>query len=393
MGDLGLGFDNILGDDEVMSLFGDNSQEEETKQEPEDNESSEKNDSEKEDTAEVVNTGSFFGDDEDEDDEQPESVGSGEKNNKEHKEDTASEQGSGTSPDFFSSIATACVEEGIFPDLDEDTIKSIKSAADLKEAFDKQIEAGLTEQQLRIKQALDNGVEDSKIRQYETLLNYLDNLDGAISQEGDDADEARRRVIFQDYINKGFSKERAEKAVNKAFEDGTDKEEAEEALKSCKDFYKTGYKSLLDEAKKEADNQVREREQKALRIKKALIDDDIKFLGDMEITKTMRQKAYDAISKPVYKDSETGELMTALQKLEHDNGEEFMVKLGIMYVLTDGFKNVDSLINNKVKKEMKKGFSDLERKIKMPSRPIGGDLSYVDNDGRVFLDKGIQLDI
>ena len=393
MGDLGLGFDNILGDDEVMSLFGDNSQEEETKQEPEDNESSEKNDSEKEDTAEVVNTGSFFGDDEDEDDEQPESVGSGEKNNKEHKEDTASEQGSGTSPDFFSSIATACVEEGIFPDLDEDTIKSIKSAADLKEAFDKQIEAGLTEQQLRIKQALDNGVEDSKIRQYETLLNYLDNLDDAISQEGDDADEARKRVIFQDYINKGFSKERAEKAVNKAFEDGTDKEEAEEALKSCKDFYKTGYKSLLDEAKKEADNQVREREQKALRIKKALIDDDIKFLGDMEITKTMRQKAYDAISKPVYKDSETGELMTALQKLEHDNGEEFMVKLGIMYVLTDGFKNVDSLINNKVKKEMKKGFSDLERKIKMPSRPIGGDLSYVDNDGRVFLDKGIQLDI
>ena len=41
MGDLGLGFDNILDDDGVMSLFGEDSQEEETKQTTEEEETSE----------------------------------------------------------------------------------------------------------------------------------------------------------------------------------------------------------------------------------------------------------------------------------------------------------------------------------------------------------------
>ena len=110
---------------------------------------------------------------------------------------------------------------------------------------------------------------------------------------------------------------------------------------------------LLDEAQKKADNEVKEREQRTLRIKKALIEDDIKFLGDMEVTKVMRQTAFDAISKPVYKDPETGEILTALQKLEHDDSEGFMVKLGMMYALTDGFKNLGSLINKKANKDTK----------------------------------------
>ena len=391
MGDLGLGFDNILDDDGVMSLFGEDSQEEETKQTTEEEETSENNSEENNNTAEVVNTGSYFGDEEEE---QPESVGSGEKNNdKENTEDTTSQQETGTSPDFFSSIANAFAEEGIFPDLDEDTVKGIKSAADFRKAIEAQLEAERTEQENRIKKALDNGVEVDKIKQYESLLGYLDSLDNVIDKEGDEGDDARKRLIFQDYINKGFSKERAEKAVNKAFEDGTDKEEAKEALKSNKEFYRDGYQTLLDEAQAKADEEVKEREEKTLRIKKALIEDDIKFLGDMEITKSVRQTAFDAISKPVFKDPKTGETFTALQKLERDNSEDFMVKLGIMYALTNGFKDIGGLINKKVQKEVKKGFSELEKKIKTPSKQPHGDLSYVDNDGRVFLGKGIQLDI
>ena len=51
---------------------------------------------------------------------EPESVGSG-KDDKEVKEDTTL-KGSGSSPNnFYSSIAKALKEEGIFPDLDDNS--------------------------------------------------------------------------------------------------------------------------------------------------------------------------------------------------------------------------------------------------------------------------------
>ena len=361
-------FDGLMSEDEIMNLLDNNLDTDEPGNDDEENNNDENN------TAEGVEV----------DFDDPESVGSGE-DNRDTGDTPPDQQKGGTSPDnIFSSIATLFEEEGIFPDLDEDTVKNIKTAEDFRNAIKAQLDAERTEQDNRIKKALDNGVEPDVIRQYEGLLNYLDSVESKLDEEGDEADEIRRRIIYQDCINKKFSKERAQKYVERAFADGTEKDEAKEALKSNKEFYSESYNNLLAEKQKEADAQVKEREERAKRIKKTITEDKFDFFGDIELSKQTRQAAYDAVSKPVFKDPETGEYLTAIQKLEHDNGEEFMAKLGLIYALTDGFSNIDKLVGKKVKKEVKKGFANLESVLQNTSRDSKGNLKFVSNDSESF---------
>lgn len=199
---------------------------------------------------------------------------------------------------------------------------------------------------------------------------------------------------MQDYLNKGFKEERAKAKVDKIFEDGTEVEEAKESLQSLKAFYSEGYQKYRDELKEQAKQEEEERKQKAERIKKSIIEEN-KLFGDIEISKQMRQKAFEAISKPVYKDPKTGDTYTALQKLELDNSEDFLAKLGLLYALTDGFTSINGLVDKKVKKEVKRGFSELERKINNTSRNSDGSLNFTSgvSDENSFIRKGMKLDL
>lgn len=375
----GLNFDNILEDSDVESLFGD-----EESVEQEETTDEEKNETEK--NAVEADVESLF---EDEETEKPEDVGSEENNTKKEK----AQQNDEASPNFFSSIAESFVEEGLFPDLSEETIKGIKTAQDLRDAVEEQIKAGLTEQQKRIAEALDNGVEKDVIKNYENTLQYLDSItDEAIGEESDGGEELRKRIIYQDYINKGFSKERAEKEVKRSLDAGTDIDDAKDSLQDIKNFYKNSYNELLNERKKEAkeyEKQVKERTEK---IKTSMLDTKTKFF-DIDIDKSVRQKALDVISKPMFKDDDTGQYLTELQKYEKDHKDEFVMKLGLLYAMTDGFKTIDKVVNNKVKKEVKKGFSELERKINNTSRDGFGNLNFVGNYGGDSTFSNIQFNI
>ena len=381
-----LGFENILDEEQIGAfLFGDDSHSEEEEEETPTDEEKEKGNKEKKDTAEVDPDNMF--------EEKPESVGSEE--HKDNEEDTPDDNG-GTSPDFFSSIATAIAEEGIFPDLDEERISKIKTAADLREAIEEQMKAGLDEQQRRVAEALDNDVEPAQIKQYENLISNLEGIsEKELTAEDDEGNKLRANILFRDYINRGFSKERAEKMVKKSFDDGNDVEDAKEALESVKTFYKDSYQELLDNAKAEKEREKEEELEKAKRIKKSILEDDIKFFGDVEIDKATRQAAFDAISKPIYKDPKTGQTYTAVQKMELDNPEEFMAKIGLICALTDNLKSIDGLVKKKVKKEVKRGLSNLESKINNTSRDSRGNLRFSSgvDDSESILGKGMRLDL
>lgn len=380
----GLNFGTMLDDEQMELLFSE--QDGDTPPEDNDEEGKDKEDNkDKDNTAEVDPDNMFEG--------KPESVGSEE--NKDGKEDTTSEE-DGTSPDFFSSIANAFAEEGIFPDLDEETIKGIKTAQDFRDAIDKQIKAGLDEQQQRVADALNNNVEPDKIRQYEGLIGYLDSIrEEDLTAETEQGEVLRKKILFQDYINRRFSRERAEREVNRAFKNGTDIEDAKEALESNKTFFKDEYQQLLDDARAEAEEEKRKDAEKAERIKKSILEGNLKFFEDVDIDKNTRQAAFNAIAKPIYKDPKTGETYTAVQKLELDNSEEFLTKLGFIYVLTDGFKSIDGLVKKKVKKEVKRGFSELESKINTTRRDSRGNLRFASgvDDAESVLGKGMKLDL
>ena len=228
-----LSLDNILGAEEIENLFVEDNETQDTP--PANGESPKKEEEpskDKEETTEVVDVDNLFTD-------TPESVGSG-KENTEEKEDTTP-KGNGTPPkNFYSSIAKALQEEGIFPDLDDDTTSKITTPEDFAEIVEKTIQSRFDERQKRIDDALNYGVEVTEIKRYENTIQYLDSIkDDVLTDEGDKGEQLRKQLIFQDFVNRGYSQERAQREVTKSLNAGSDIEDAKEALKSNRDFFES----------------------------------------------------------------------------------------------------------------------------------------------------------
>ena len=305
----------------------------------------------------------------------------------------------GTSPktnNFYSSIANALKKDGIFPDIDDESLAKIKSPEDFAEMFENQVQAKLDEKQQRVDKALNYGVELSDIQKFETTLDYLNNItDDVLSDESEQGENIRRQMIYNDFINRGYSKERAEREIKKSFDSGSDIEDAKEALQSNKEFYKKSYDNLVNEAKAEAEKLNKQIKEDSEKLKNSILNDS-KVFGGLQIDTSTRRKVLDNISKPVYKDPDTGKLLTAIQKYEADNKLDFIKNVGLLYTLTDGFKNLDKLVGNEVKRETKKAMRELENTINNTSRYSDGNLRFVtgvsdDNDS--YIGKGFSLDI
>ena len=374
-----LSLDNILETEDIENLF--------SEQETQEITNSESPEEDKE-TTETVNVDNLFTD-------ESESVGS-EENNARDKEDTGLSKDKGASPtnNFYSSIAKALREEGIFQNLDDEV--NISSAEDFAKAMRDEITAQFDERQKRIDEALNAGVEPLEIKRYENTLGYLNSLqDSHLADESEKGEKLREQLIYQDFINRGYSKERALREVKKSFNSGTDIEDAKEALISNKEFFQNEYDSLIQEAQEEEKREIQRRKEQAEQLKKSILEDD-KVFGEIQVDKATRKKVFDVISKPIYKDPDTGELFTAIQKYEMDNRTEFLKNLGLIFTLTDGFKNLDGLVKNKVRKEVKKGLKELEHTLNNTARTSDGNLRFVsgiDEDPESFIGKGWEIDI
>lgn len=379
----------MIGDEiDVDNLFSDDGGEEETQVTPP--APKEKEEKEKETTTEEeeINPDDLF--------DNPESVGSG-KDNQEEEEDTQSEKDKGTSPktNFYSSIASALKEEGIFPDLDDDTLNGIKTPEDFAEAVEKTVQARLDERQKRIDAALQADVEPDEVRRYEQTLANLDAIkEEYITDETEKGERLRKNLIYQDFRNRGYSEARAKREVEKSFNAGTDIEDAKEALESNREYFSTQYQDLIKEAQEEAKEEQRKIKEEAAQLKKSMLEDKEVFTG-IALDKTTRQKAFENITKPVFK-TEDGEYLTAIQKYEMDNPVEFRKYLSVLFTMTDGFKNIDGLVKGKVKKEVKQSLRELEHKLSSTARTSTGNPRYVggvEEDTESYIGKGWDLDV
>lgn len=375
-----LSIDNILTGPDVENLFVDGTLDVQEKDTPPDNDPEGK---EGENNTTEVNVNTLFTD-------KPESVGSG--NDIEEKEDTDSDEGN-TSPKLYSSIAKALAEEGIFPNLDEETTSKVTNSEEFKKLIEEQIKSNFDERQKRIDEALGVGVEPDAIRQYESTLNYLDSItESAITAENDEGETLRKRLIYQDFINRGYSKDRANREVQKSFNGGTDIDDAKEALRSNREFFQGSYDKLIEDAKKEEEADRANRNKQAEELKNSILNDK-KVFGDLELDKATRQKVFDSIAKPIHRDPETGEMLTAIQKYEMDNRLEFLKNLGLVFTLTNGFKSLDGLVKGKVNKEVKKGFRELENTLNNTVRTSDGNLKFTSGvDSESFIGKGWTID-
>lgn len=383
----GFDIENMMSEEEVANLFLDTSEPEnqETNPDKKDGEDIENNnDDNGKTTEEEVDVDNLFA--------SPESVGSG-KTGKE--EDTNKPKGENTSSNFYSSIANALKAEGIFPDLDDEVISKVQKPEDFRDLIDQQIKAGLDETQKRVNECLNLGIEPNVVKQYESTIAYLNSIDEqALKAETPEGENLRKTLLMNDYVNRGFSKERALKEVEKSLNNGSDIIDAQEALESVKTFYKTQYEGII---KKERDAEAefkKKQQEDAEKLKTSIIDDE-KVFGDLVVDKVTRKKIYDNIMKPVYKDPKTGDVYTEIQKYEHDNPNEFMKYLGLCYTLTNGFKDFNGLVGKKVKKEVSQGLRDLESKLNNTSRNSDGNLQFIGikSDGESSFLQDYQFDV
>lgn len=372
-----LDLDNILSGDEISTLF----------EEPPKKEDKEESKEEKKEETTDFDEDNPFGTS------QKESVGSGDEDIQ-GKGDTDN-NGVSSSPknkNFYSSITDALVVDGIFPDLDKETIQNVKTPEDFQKIIEEQINARFTEKEKRINDALNNNVAPNIVQQYENTLDYLDKInDDSLSAEDEEGENLRRQLIYNDYLNRGFSKTRAEKMVNDAINNGTDVDDAKDALQGIKDFYNNKYKEILDSAKENEKKLAEERTKQSENLKKSIMEDK-NLYGDVDVDKATRTKIYDFITKPVYKDS-NGNYMTALQKYQSENTIEAMKNFAICYTLTNGFKDWNKLGSKQAKREVKKGLANLEKVINSTSRNHDGSLGFVSFDESSYLGQDMQLDI
>ena len=384
----GLSDEFILSGDEMVdvdNLFTDN-EEEKTQETPPEKEEKEKKENKETTEEEEINPDDLF--------DNPEGVGS-EKDNQEKEGGTPPDKG-GTSPktNFYSSIASALKDEGILPDLDDETVGNIKEASDFAEAIEKQIQARFDERQKRIDDALNANVEPDEVRQYENTISFLDSIkEDNITDETEKGENLRKRLIYQDFINRGYSKERATREVKKSFDSGTDIEDAKEALESNKEFFNKEYQDLIKEAQEEVRAEQEKNKKEAAQLKKSMLEDKEIFEG-ITLDKVTRQKAFDNITKPVFK-TEDGEYLTAIQKYEMENPVEFRKYLSVLFTMTDGFKSLDKIVKGKVKKEVKQSLRELEHKLSNTSRNGAGDPKFVglDEEDTEETYRGWKLDV
>jgi len=320
----------------------------------------------------------------------PESVG----NDKEPPARTQHGSPTPQAQNVFHSIAAALREEGVFPDLDDDTINSVTDAGGFRNLIDKQIEAGLTEQQRRISSALSNGVQPDEVQQYEGALAFLNSVtEDALTANNSDGEELRKRIIYQDLINRGYSNEKAIKEIKKSLDAGTDIDDARDALQGNREYFQSRYNALLDNAKAQRQQAEQAYNQRAEKFKKSLMEDD-KAFGTVDLDKDTRRRVLDVLTKPTKRD-DSGRYYTELQWAQHSDADQFSRNVGLLYVLTDGFKNVDKLIGQQVKQRTRQGLAELERVINDTQRNPDGSLNLltgVNTDKDSYFDD-FELDI
>ena len=364
----GIGLDNLLGAEEVEKLFSDGGKGEiieEPQTEEKQPEASKDNNTAEVDFTDLLRS-------------IPEEVGS-ERATEGNGETPKSKNDVGApNTNLFSSIAKALRDEGVFPDLSDETLQEIKDASGFRQLFDDEVSKSLSERQRRIETAINGGAVPEDVKSYNNdmnLLEYLNSRDvlDKVEQEGNEAETLRKQLIYQDYINRGFRHERALRLMEKSVEEGNDIDDAKDALQSCREFYANRVNAYQNALRQQQQTAKENEEKQYKNLQKQIVDTE-EFFGGVKVDKATRQKAYNYLTQASFKD-ENGNYLTTLQKYQRENPFEYMKNVALMYALTDGFKNVEKLTRSKVNAGLKKGFAELESTLNNTRRNFDGTLN------------------
>jgi len=261
----------------------------------------------------------------------PEEVGT-----EEDDDDEAPSEEEQSQPSLYSSLAKVLQEEGVLPSLESG--KEIKSVEDLVDAFRNEIKsnefADLTEEQKTYLQAIRTGVPADHFVQQQSLISNLKTIqDDEISSN----EELRKNIIYQDFLLKGYSPEKAEKFTQRSIDIGEDVDDAKEALQSLIQIQEGELQKQMQLAE-QAKAQKAEEDKKQLLSFKKYLEDAKEFIPGVKMTQKVAEKVFEQATKPIAK-APNGIPLNAVQKARMENPLEFEAKLNYLFYLTKGFSD------------------------------------------------------
>lgn len=315
-------------------------------------------------------------------DESPEGVGGEDEDDEEDDSDEDTSQ-----PNLYSSLAKVLYEEGVLPSLSSD--KKIKSVDDLVEAFREEIKANeyadLTEEQKAYLQALRTGLPAEEVVNEQSILQNLKSIqDEELSSNA----ELRKQIIYQDFILKGYTPEKAEKYTQRSIDIGEDEADAKDALQSIIQIQEQQLEQKLQIAEANKLKQ-QEESQKQLQTFKKYLEEAKEIVPGVKINQKIAEKVFEQAVKPIAK-LPNGTSINAVQKARLENPIEFEAKLNYLFYITKGFSDFSKIAVSQKSKAVKELDDFVKGNTFAPkASSMGSDFDYTPKELKGGFDESI----
>lgn len=294
---------------------------------------------------------------------------------------------SSSNPNLFKSLANLLHEKSLISSMDSD----VETEDDFVELFKKEIKnseySDLSDYQKEYLSKIREGIPQEKI---EKDLNDFMQLDSITEEDISKDIDLQKRVLYQDFINRGYSEDKALKYVNRSLELDAGEEDSLDALQSIKE----SFKKRVEEENERIKNQ-RLEEEKARESNVKLITKEIENLSEIipeyPVSENIKSKIKETMFNVVGSNPDTGEPENELMKYRRENPVEFDKKLYYLFTVTKKFENFDLLNKNsrsQAIRDLEKAFSSTTA-VKDPGSP-----SYLQDPNSYDIDlKGDDIHI
>lgn len=285
----------------------------------------------------------------------PESVATKEENTNQVTDETATgneKDSNSSSPQndtekLYSSLAAEFKAKGVLSNLDLEKEK-ISSMEDINKALEKEIESRLSEKQKQLDAAIQAGAPADEVSYQMESIEKLEGITEDFLADSNN-EELRKNVIAQDFINRGYTQEKALSMAQRSIDSG---EDLDDALAALDEIIKLE-KGKLDEIV----NKVKNEEKKGLEDVKNFIHNQDEIIPGIKLTTTQKEALYNQVTTDV------GNKDNAFIQAQRENPLEMRMKLEAMFFLTKGLTDF-SIFGAAKETKITKGIEDLLRGVK-----------------------------
>jgi hypothetical protein len=307
-----------------------------------------------------------------------------------NEEDKYNEEFDDTSDiNLVKSLADAFKKDGIL-DVEDSDIESVKDlegfAALVKKTIQKSEFADLNDEAKSALEAIRKGVPIENVKATYNAELTINNIkeddfvesDSDTDEEADDKKNLRANLIMRDFLNKGFSKEKAEKLLKRSMESGDDIDDAKEA-----------HSNLLATVKERKTLDFKVAEENKIKFEKSQkeliesVEKTKEIFPGLPVSEEVKKFIIKGLTTPTGK-KENGQLRTVVSDKREEDQRTFDTRL--LYLIKIGLfekeADLSTLKNSKVASAVK----ELEKNLNQGGNYKGGRGLSLGNSGKSSLD-------